>query len=80
MTAPLPSVFRSVEVKPWMVNPPVLKLTPARVEVAVVEAEIVERYPLKVEVESVPRTFKNPWRVEVPVVRPWMVLVEVLPT
>jgi len=62
------------------VSPPVLKLSPAKVEVAVVEAEIPERNPLNVEVEFVPSTFRNPCRVEVPPVKAWMVEVEVRPT
>ena len=39
-----------------------------------------ERSPENVEVELVPDTVRKPWRVEVPVVVPWIVEVAVVPT
>ena len=37
------------------------------------------RFPLNVDVEFVPKTSINPWKVEVPAVRPWMVVDDVVP-
>ena len=63
-----------------MVSPP-LNDEVERFETVRLVREVVpaERFPEKVDVEFVPRTSMKPWKVEVPAVRPWMVVDDVVP-
>ena len=64
-------------------HPPARSIPRAKVEVAPVPVtlrNVDASAPENVEVEFVPRTFKKPWMVEVPVVFPWRVVVAEPPT
>ena len=78
-TLPLASVLRRVDASVDICNPPAVMRSPAKVDVAVPLKRVASIPPAKVEVELVPRTLRKPWKVEVPAVVPWMVVVAVEP-
>jgi hypothetical protein len=72
-------VSQEARVPIW--RPPAVTRSPAREEEAVVpEKRVASTPPEKEEVELVPRTERKPWKVEVPLVVPWIEVVAVRPT